>query len=108
MEYQPLLPMLTLGIDSPDFDYSAFVQQDDDDDVELADVSSANGMTDSSSHTLTPPSATSSSSQSSRRPPQKQRLERRGHTKSRRGCFNCKRRRIKVGFGQSQPCEECL
>ncbi|KAK2016641.1 C6 zinc finger protein [Colletotrichum eremochloae] len=26
---------------------------------------------------------------------QKQRLERRGHTKSRRGCFNCKRRRIK-------------
>jgi hypothetical protein len=28
----------------------------------------------------------------------KQRLERRGHTKSRRGCFNCKRRRIKVSF----------
>ena len=27
---------------------------------------------------------------------QKQRLERRGHTKSRRGCFHCKRRRIKV------------
>lgn len=27
---------------------------------------------------------------------QKQRLERRGHTKSRRGCYNCKRRRIKV------------
>lgn len=26
----------------------------------------------------------------------KPRLERRGHTKSRRGCFNCKRRRIKV------------
>lgn len=26
----------------------------------------------------------------------KQRLERRGHTKSRRGCYNCKRRRIKV------------
>ncbi|KAK1827583.1 hypothetical protein QBC39DRAFT_174625 [Podospora conica] len=25
----------------------------------------------------------------------KQRMERRGHTKSRRGCFNCKRRRIK-------------
>jgi hypothetical protein len=28
--------------------------------------------------------------------PAKPRLERRGHTKSRRGCFNCKRRRIKV------------
>jgi hypothetical protein len=26
----------------------------------------------------------------------KQRLERRGHTKSRRGCYNCKRRRIKA------------
>lgn len=26
----------------------------------------------------------------------KQKLERRGHLKSRRGCFNCKRRRIKV------------
>lgn len=26
----------------------------------------------------------------------KARHERRGHTKSRRGCFNCKRRRIKV------------
>lgn len=24
-------------------------------------------------------------------------MERKGHTKSRRGCFNCKRRRIKVG-----------
>lgn len=35
---------------------------------------------------------------------QKQRLERRGHTKSRRGCFNCKRRRIKVGgLGLSRP-----
>ena len=32
----------------------------------------------------------------------KQRLERRGHTKSRRGCFNCKRRRIKV-FASTFP-----
>lgn len=31
----------------------------------------------------------------------KQRLERRGHTKSRRGCYNCKRRRIKVRREQS-------
>lgn len=28
----------------------------------------------------------------------KRRLERRGHTKSRAGCYNCKRRRIKVFF----------
>lgn len=32
---------------------------------------------------------------------QRQRLERRGHTKSRRGCFNCKRRRIKVIYPTS-------
>lgn len=36
------------------------------------------------------------SSGNNRSSPPKQRLERRGHTKSRRGCFNCKRRRIKV------------
>ncbi|KJZ68783.1 hypothetical protein HIM_11827 [Hirsutella minnesotensis 3608] len=30
-----------------------------------------------------------------RQPAHRQRLERRGHTKSRRGCYNCKRRRIK-------------
>lgn len=28
----------------------------------------------------------------------KVRMERRGHTKSRRGCYNCKRRRIKVPY----------
>ena len=39
------------------------------------------------------PSAASSSAALS-----KQRMERRGHTKSRRGCFNCKRRRIKVSI----------
>jgi hypothetical protein len=30
----------------------------------------------------------------------KGKLERRGHTKSRRGCYNCKRRRIKVRCGR--------
>ncbi|KAF6821287.1 C6 zinc finger protein [Colletotrichum sojae] len=40
-------------------------------------------------------------------PTQKQRLERRGHTKSRRGCFNCKRRRIKCQ--ETQPsCGHCV
>ncbi|KAI1210413.1 uncharacterized protein F4807DRAFT_423339 [Annulohypoxylon truncatum] len=38
---------------------------------------------------------------------QKQRLERRGHTKSRRGCFNCKRRRIKCQ--ETRPaCGHCV
>ncbi|KAI1805736.1 hypothetical protein F4811DRAFT_560949 [Daldinia bambusicola] len=37
---------------------------------------------------------------------QKQRHERRGHTKSRRGCFNCKRRRIKCQ--ETRPaCAHC-
>ncbi|KAL2133349.1 hypothetical protein VTI74DRAFT_2513 [Chaetomium olivicolor] len=40
-------------------------------------------------------------------PQQKHRLERRGHTKSRRGCFNCKRRRIKCQ--ETRPaCGHCL
>ena len=41
-------------------------------------------------------SSTSSGGQEEAHAHAKQRLERRGHTKSRRGCFNCKRRRIKV------------
>ncbi|KAH8177968.1 fungal zn(2)-Cys(6) binuclear cluster domain-containing protein [Sarocladium implicatum] len=37
----------------------------------------------------------------------KQRLERRGHTKSRRGCYNCKRRRIKCQ--ETRPaCGHCV
>ncbi|KAM7208435.1 hypothetical protein V8F20_001116 [Naviculisporaceae sp. PSN 640] len=37
----------------------------------------------------------------------KQRMERRGHTKSRRGCFNCKRRRIKCQ--ETRPaCGHCI
>ncbi|KAH7366861.1 C6 zinc finger protein [Plectosphaerella cucumerina] len=38
---------------------------------------------------------------------QKQRMERRGHTKSRSGCFNCKRRRIKCQ--ETRPaCGHCV
>ncbi|KAK8130198.1 hypothetical protein PG999_002578 [Apiospora kogelbergensis] len=37
---------------------------------------------------------------SARQAAKKQRLERKGHTKSRRGCYNCKKRRVKVmGIG---------
>jgi hypothetical protein len=82
--------------DQPDFDYSAFLQTDP-----LSFGESAYNQQQSSSSSsdkATPPSSTSNSSgevavrASSL---QKQRLERRGHTKSRRGCYNCKRRRIK-------------
>ncbi|KAK3988135.1 C6 zinc finger protein [Cladorrhinum sp. PSN332] len=45
--------------------------------------------------------------QTNTKPTAKQRLERRGHTKSRRGCFNCKRRRIKCQ--ETKPsCGHCL
>ncbi|KAL2264047.1 hypothetical protein VTK26DRAFT_3085 [Humicola hyalothermophila] len=41
------------------------------------------------------------------KPQQKPRLERRGHTKSRRGCFHCKRRRIKCQ--ETRPaCGHCI
>ena len=43
-------------------------------------------------HSSVPPPAAETSNAAVRR----RGLERRGHTKSRRGCFNCKRRRIKV------------
>lgn len=68
------------------------------------------GFSDSSSmgpERVTPPGSSDTNKSSSavsmeltRRQPQsqRQRLERKGHTKSRRGCYNCKRRRIKVSF----------
>lgn len=108
-----------------DFDYGAFLQEQDVD--YLAEESSA------SSHTLSDPAsaqpAASSSTQALVRKPAagtittttanaspsasaaaaqaKQRMERRGHTKSRRGCYNCKRRRIKCQ--ETRPaCGHCV
>lgn len=95
-------PPLSYG--DPPFDYGNYL------------ASSASGLqfpspsqnpllstSDSSTGQGTPPSSDSRSPGASgssmvvrRSPAQRQRLERRGHTKSRRGCYNCKRRRIKV------------
>jgi hypothetical protein len=79
--------------DTSDFvDYGAFL------DVQLHDPPAITyGLSDSSGKT-TPPDGSSSGGTDmvARGSSQKQRLERRGHTKSRRGCYNCKRRRIKV------------
>ncbi|KAK3315318.1 hypothetical protein B0H66DRAFT_565067 [Apodospora peruviana] len=102
-----------------DYDYGAFIQ-DDDADYLAGESSGSNTLEDGISPTLTagmltantttsaPPaptvtamalmpnrqiSVTSAASPSALLP--RTRLERRGHTKSRRGCFNCKRRRIK-------------
>ncbi len=129
MDYRQNLPLISLDPDPdpPDSPYGVFLQADDDDiDIDyLAEESS----TSATSRTLTdgplqamPVVVNSSLSSSSlstaatspggggvKAPspansadtsPPKQRLERRGHTKSRRGCFNCKRRRIKVRDAQ--------
>ncbi|KAF5616815.1 UPC2-like regulatory protein [Fusarium tjaetaba] len=81
--------------DQPDFDYAAFLQADD---ITFGEGAQTQQQVPSdSSDKATPPSTTSGSSSEliARPSAQKQRLERRGHTKSRRGCYNCKRRRIK-------------
>lgn len=59
------------------------------------------GFSDSSIGRATTPSSDTRSTSTDlvSKSQQKQRLERRGHTKSRRGCYNCKRRRIKVRIG---------
>ncbi|RGP66393.1 hypothetical protein FSPOR_6771 [Fusarium sporotrichioides] len=82
--------------DQTDFDYSAFLQAEDINFGESAQ--SQLQSTSDSSDKVTPPRSTSGSCSEvavQRPSAQKQRLERRGHTKSRRGCYNCKRRRIK-------------
>ncbi|KAL6919092.1 hypothetical protein FSHL1_003071 [Fusarium sambucinum] len=85
-----------LSFPDQDFDYSAFLQADD---ITFSESAQSQVQsTSDSSDKATPPRSTSGSSSevAVRRPSaQKQRLERRGHTKSRRGCYNCKRRRIK-------------
>lgn len=96
--YSPPLPLMEVNAQQPEFDYTAFLQEEEADYV--AEDSSASASTNTLA--LTPPQGQSptdagpSSGAASRARQAKQRLERRGHTKSRRGCYNCKRRRIKV------------
>ncbi|KAI0011723.1 C6 zinc finger protein [Xylariaceae sp. FL0662B] len=92
-------------LDSDGFDYMAFFQDND------VDYLANDGSSSSSStlkETLTAPGVPSSTTAVARiSSSHKARLVRRGHTKSRRGCYNCKRRRIKCQ--ESQPsCGHCL
>lgn len=98
---QQFSPGMLSFTDQPDFDYGAFLQADD-----ISFGKSAKGQSpttavlDSSGKAIPPSSDNRSTSNAStalatRPPAQKQRLERRGHIKSRGGCYNCKRRRIK-------------
>ncbi|KAM5363550.1 hypothetical protein ACJZ2D_011934 [Fusarium nematophilum] len=98
---QQFSPGMLSFTDQAEFDYGAFLQADDISFGESAQEQQPTTALSDSSGKATPPSsdALSTSNAStelvSRQPTQKQRLERRGHTKSRRGCYNCKRRRIK-------------
>ncbi|KAK3304553.1 uncharacterized protein B0T15DRAFT_399348 [Chaetomium strumarium] len=119
--------------DATEFDYSAFLQ-DQQEDIDIDDYLAEESSASASTATLTEGSVPQSESPASQhRTPQrrllpsgpltttrsqqheswppaaqpKQRLERRGHTKSRRGCFNCKRRRIKCQ--ETRPaCGHCV
>lgn len=99
---QSVLPLLPLDDNAPEFDYTAFFQGDEADYLgDMAEDSSASNSTNVLASEHSPLQQSSVSPQppaqvvkSNAQP--KQRLERRGHTKSRRGCYNCKRRRIKV------------
>ncbi|KAF4970933.1 hypothetical protein FSARC_2129 [Fusarium sarcochroum] len=93
---QGLTPGMLSFTDQPDFDYGAFLQSDEIISFGESAQSQPQAPSDSSDK-ATPPSSTSGSGGELvvQQSTQKQRLERRGHTKSRRGCYNCKRRRIK-------------
>lgn len=87
------LPLLALGSNNTEFDYAAYLQDEDLDYFgDTGSSGSASVMNEVASTSVSPPTSAVVKSNSNQKP----RLERRGHTKSRRGCYNCKRRRIKV------------
>ncbi|KID83901.1 C6 transcription factor [Metarhizium guizhouense ARSEF 977] len=101
--------------DPSEFDYSTFLQQVED--IPFPDPShNTSAGTISESPLGQAPAARSDGWSMSgaadmsvmrRQSAQKQRPERRGHTKSRRGCYNCKRRRIKCQ--ETRPaCGHCV
>lgn len=93
------LPLVALNDvnDDATFDYAPYLQGGSTSyfhgEVSSTSVSSFNDpiVAAGSSTPIIPSRATENNNLS-----HKQKLERRGHLKSRRGCFNCKRRRIKV------------
>lgn len=103
MDMQQFSPGMLSYPEPSEFDYSSFLQSEDIPFHDPPNGHSAGALSEDSSGKLTPPSSDNRSKASGangavvrRQATQKQRLERRGHTKSRRGCYNCKRRRIKV------------
>lgn len=99
------LPYSDTGTPAAPFDYGAFLNSGSPSAAfqHLSPAQHQQRLSESSGG-LTPSSSDNRSSGSTgevihRGAAQKQRMERRGHTKSRRGCYNCKRRRIKVCDG---------
>ncbi len=96
------LPFADAAAAAAQFDYGAFLNSESPAAAfqHLSPIQHHQRLSESSGG-LTPTSSDNRSSGSGgelthRGSQQKQRMERRGHTKSRRGCYNCKRRRIKV------------
>ncbi|KAK4454991.1 hypothetical protein QBC34DRAFT_289273 [Podospora aff. communis PSN243] len=109
-----MLPPADFEMSPSDFDYNAFLEQDADyygdessssnnavvdiDPLLLSSGSGPGSGSGSPSQALVPTTSQKSNGSpgsSGSLTHGRTRLERRGHTKSRRGCFNCKRRRIK-------------
>jgi hypothetical protein len=116
------LPILAIDGDIGEFDYSAFLDEHDLNYLAESSESMATPPTSSSPSSATlsdappqrlapqqqrlapstaltvrsPGNVAGRNTNTERQVQHRQRLERRGHTKSRRGCFNCKRRRIKA------------
>jgi hypothetical protein len=89
------LPLMDLD-DQLEFDYTSFLQDENKDYAGEGSSASASTLT----LAITSPQSLSPTDSGPGAGPSSQQLrlkhERRGHTKSRNGCFNCKRRRIKV------------
>lgn len=100
---QPALLVSPGDLGLADFDYGTFIPDQDIDYLAEESAASNHTLSDGSSHLASESRALAQRPRSDGSPgtsptmqAPRQRLERRGHTKSRRGCYNCKRRRIKV------------
>ncbi|KAI1781119.1 hypothetical protein F4818DRAFT_28614 [Hypoxylon cercidicola] len=102
--HRTILPRMSFD-SGDDFDFAPFLQ--DDDGGSFPASGGASGSAPALNNELglsniPPPEATASNNSIHRH-----RQERRGHTKSRRGCYNCKRRRIKCQ--ETRPaCGHCV
>ncbi|KAI1447509.1 hypothetical protein F5Y02DRAFT_29440 [Annulohypoxylon stygium] len=102
---QPMiLPLMDSG---EDFTYSNFLSGDDSLYPVIGEAAGSTSALSDAGDLGIASAASPVAALSARNSLQKQRLERRGHTKSRRGCFNCKRRRIKCQ--ETRPaCGHCV